>query len=1364
MDIPALIELIQDLVPDALSDAQIDEIRVGLASDDNLTEALAAELSAQAGAEGEVAPALASFDDVMARIEALGAGLRSQRRRALAIRWTLVLALTGAVVLAVWLARPAPEETPDSVADPASNREVPTHPARTRLATRSATRPTTRLATRPVTRPTTAPAWPDGVGTPSRMTWQEFILPDYKRELSDWQKELSKLFLRLSGKDPGSSRNPRSIEFDGTYRLGSVPTYGRMLRMGFLDGKQFDVDLWSGNKGVRLQMVPDQSRIVAVTLARKDPRSPPTVTGSYTDRGAWRWYGRGAIDLRYQDNRILVCRGEVPLFSVAMPGPPTEGSVKASRVRMWTAEIRPCRKLALPPKRPDTTTTTRTAAGELTWSKQLQADTQLTIEQGKVVLSGDGKRRTSARAWFELDLPPLTALEVTIHVSQCTPMAGVLAQMGGTQRPIFVYKRGRDRVITGAGDAKTMDEDVRAGRTVGDEFWVRVRFGLDVMTVWISPDGKRWWMRRRYPSSSCRTGRVQVFLELQRGQGLRRIAVNDITIRRLDAIRRMAGVAAPAGAAAASALTDGVINVTSRIEALAAMEKARPEQVDPRQWQTACDVVLACRARHWQVRGAALRNLFLTRCYRGADDDVQAVLAALEELLETAVLPTGELSKLTQAVFTGLGRSCIEAGKREAAKAVMDASYLRPGSAGLPAVENIKVVSAGLLRMYLLDLMARGEWEAVRLEAARAMFIGRTRHQHSVSPLAQWAMDEAQSRLGEEGDGNGPRPSIWRHPLAVSDDPDMMNILGEFLFLVRKKQYEAACKVLTSRTLPNALVATESNQEILQTSHFKIRQIIHATPPLGLVLQQARYRQIGMIRLERARRQNDLETLRSLAVQFTRTEPGLAALSVLADRDLSNGDFSRAAARYRLLQESDHDSHRDDTAAKFRLASAMMGKLAGKPATRSVNLPGGTFSPEEFERMIEQLASARNRSTVAAAHRPGPGPAGAKAQLTHLADSPGKAVTLRYPQARPGDLALDGDRVLVSHVGKLFAVDWRTRKVLWSLEGWGGGWDQRSSRPPEERVRLLRVGQRLYVRCVLPGRPLACFDTRTGKPLWSKVYDDRVLSDPILIGPWVSVISARDSVSGTLQLQRVSPSTGEASLSSRPIEIRDSWPSIGRPAVVGDSLLFRTAGCLIRCDLRGEIQWARRLPLVPNSVMPETHTGTSMEDMLVWRDRDVIFTARGCPYVMCVSAESGKVLWSFMISSPARLVGPVAGNVIVVEPDRICALDPETGKIRWQRRHSRNDAAVMPADDGALLVVRLVRPRGGNTDTSAANRYVRWMSAANGRTILEIPVIGDGEIYGVSRLLSDGKRIFGLSNDESSRSNSFKVFMIEISP
>jgi len=646
------------------------------------------------------------------------------------------------------------------------------------------------------------------------------------------------------------------------------------------------------------------------------------------------------------------------------------------------------------------------------------------------------------------------------------------------------------------------------------------------------------------------------------------------------------------------------------------------------------------------------------------------------------------------------------------------------------------------------------------------MFIGRTRHQQNAGPLTQWAMDEAQSRLREQGDGNGPKPaSLWRHPLAVSDDPEMMNLLGEFLFLVRKKHYEAACKVLTSRTLPNALVATEGSQEILQTSHFKIRQIIHTTPPLGLVLRQARYRQIGMIRLERARRQNDLETLTSLAAQFSGTEPGLGALHVLADRDLSNGDFGRAAARYRRLQESNHYSRRDDTAAKFRLASAMMGKLTGKPAIRSVNLPGGTFSPEEFERMIEQLVSARNRPDVAlaaAAHRAGPGPAGAKAQLTHLADTPGKAVTLPYSPTRPGDLVLDGDRVLVSQIGKLFAVDWRTRKVVWSVETTFD--PRRPPSPAEGRARLLRVGQSLYVRSVEPGRPLACFNTLTGKPLWSKVYDDRVLSDPVLIGAWVSVISTRDSVPGTLHLQRVSPITGETSFSSRPVQIRDSWPSIGRPAVVGNSLLFRTTGCLISSDLRGEVQWARRLPLVPHSVLPEAHTGMSTEDMLVWRGRNVIFCARGCPYVMCVSAESGKVLWSFMISPPARLVGLVAGNAIVVEPDRICALDPETGKIRWQRRHSGNDAAVMPADDGTLLVVSLIRPRGGPKDTSTENRYVRWISAANGRTMLEIPVIGDGGIYGVSRLLSDGKRIFGLSNGQSNRSNASKVFMIETSP
>ena len=114
---------------------------------------------------------------------------------------------------------------------------------------------------------------------------------------------------------------------------------------------------------------------------------------------------------------------------------------------------------------------------------------------------------------------------------------------------------------------------------------------------------------------------------------------------------------------------------------------------------------------------------------------------------------------------------------------------------------------------------------------------------------------------------------------------------------------------------------------------------------------------------------------------------------------------------------------------------------------------------------------------------------------------------------------------------RLFAIDRGQRRVAWSFDS-----SYRSRREePLGPARPLRIGGKLYVRASVRGRSaLACFDAAKGKLLWSQTYDDRVLSNPILIDAWLYVITARNAMAGALDLylHRVSPETGESSLSS----------------------------------------------------------------------------------------------------------------------------------------------------------------------------------------------------------------------------------------
>jgi hypothetical protein len=121
----------------------------------------------------------------------------------------------------------------------------------------------------------------------------------------------------------------------------------------------------------------------------------------------------------------------------------------------------------------------------------------------------------------------------------------------------------------------------------------------------------------------------------------------------------------------------------------------------------------------------------------------------------------------------------------------------------------------------------------------------------------------------------------------------------------------------------------------------------------------------------------------------------------------------------------------------------------------------------------------------------------------------------------------------------------------------------------------------------------------------------------------------------------------------------------------------------------------------------------------------------------------------------------VGGSVIVVESDRICALDPATGKIRWQRRCSTEDMGILPAEKDTLVLVRLKKPSAEPKSILHQGRYLRWISAKDGRVARELRIDGDPVIYDVWKLFSDGKRFFGLSNVKAGQSRS-KVFQIDI--
>ena len=1354
-----------------MTEEQVAEIRRSLADRPELQEALRTELSTEQSPAGKAPRRPTNFEEVIALIRTLAETGQPTRRSIWPVAVLFVIAAAIGVVLTV---RPRLDQPP-----PPSPIAPTSQPDQRRAATRSTDRHAT---TAPATRPARNPVKPDDPKKPKTrapqtrpvdpadgalpasfpLAWQDYAL-ETPGEESDWRSQLPKLFVRTGGaKEPKPSGNRKLnfVELDGTYSLGVLPGRERLLRLGIASAKKCQLEFRGADNVVRIRIQP-KKRIAIASFALQDLKSDPTPKDSGDDHYQWRSDSFHTWDIRYQDGRIMICRGEVPVLSAVMPKPPVEGKLDCSGLRVRLAEVRRVPPLALPDDTVDQTSTRKTTAAAFEW-KLDPSDTK--IEEVELLADKTGGKvsllnkadKVPARASFAVGVAPSAGVEVTLHVTEFCPSAifSVSSELGGGS--IGLKSRG-DRYVPHAGDKKKR-KAIGNRQTVGKAFWIRARVGGDSWTIWISPDSRRWWLGQSGQGANL-PKRIEFAMEIPPAKGkerkvIPRATIGAVTVRRFEAFTRLTDPKLVARAS--QALTAEMLGSASRSEILASVAKSADKNALPRAWAMACDTALVSRALQWTVRREALGELLAEAIARSSDTDVPKILVAIGELSEIGGTASG-LAPIQHKALEALGRICVDNSRYEAVERIVNASYM-----SLIGGPRSPVLSPGLFRLYLLNLISRDEWKSVRREAMRAIYHSDPAVPQNASTLAfaRWALSDANTRLADKSDSKAMETEAApKLPLVVNDDRALLNTLGEFLVLIGDKHYEPACKSITGRTLPDSLVCLDKDEDLLQSSHVRIRKVIGATPELRKILERD-HSEIGLIRLERARKRNDLAALKSIAAQFYGTAPGFEAMHVLADRNLSNGNFRGAAAGYKLLQAQDGYERRKDAAAKFRLTSAMLGKLLGKPVDQPVALPGGTFSPQEFEQMVKRLAADRKSAPVTGKAPAGPEPRGRVAKLTYLASVPGKPVG-GQKAVRPSVFifSADAQRLVVGFVDRLFAVDRNSRKVLWPREG--------DSQQPAGKIagvlaaRPLQIGNRLFLRNGLTGRPLTCIDTGTGKFLWSRRYDEDLLSDPVMIGSWVSVITARRGTSTGLQLHRVSPETGESSVSSELVRVRDKRPVIGRPAVVGDSILFRVRGCLINCDISGAIRWARRLRFVPPQALPDLHKDTALDDIVV-RDGNVIFSLPGCPYITCVSAESGEVLWSFTIHPPARLLGLHGGSVIVSEPDRTCALDADTGKLRWQQRYSGRQAAVLPAGGDTLVSVHLDKPPGQPKKGALIGRYVRWISCKDGRTVKEIPVEGETSLHDVLQISGDGKLIFGLAGHTAAKQGLPGVFTIEI--
>jgi outer membrane protein assembly factor BamB len=1160
------------------------------------------------------------------------------------------------------------------------------------------------------------------------------------------------------------------MDVRGRYRLQTPLAEGQLIRLGPYDIRELTLEAWRGPQGVRITRAADET-LKGFLLTRKGREVAPHLVAS---DARWRYSFRGPLDLRYQDGHVLLARGDVVLIDLPMEAPPEEVYLDAE-CKLAVVHMLPCRPLPLYARRAGRLLLDSDRPNGLTWRADDAKGLQLTRHPDGSLELAAGKLESEAGAWTELTMGVGRA--ISLELRDLPHKGGFAFKIQGGRRHLKYYvlhHRGARVLNAYTAESGSRDKALEGGLCVDDALWVRIGFGVSCAQVDFSADGRHWGrledakLEPSHPAGET----VQFGVFLPKGSDSARARITRIRIHLSDALARLADPAlvqrVPDGKAIRGART--------LEEVWPLVARALPANVELPTWRLACDVALMGRCDYPAIRQACANDALETAV--GHVEDIDRVLAAAEELAALGHSREAD-SPEWQTVSAGyerLARRCFAGGRRGYLVRLID-SWLNGVLPCFPARWDLKSpLPPGLVRLSLYHLLACEDWEQLAYQSGRMLALHRSARgelpyhweaETRQGRLVRWMQEQARAVVAGPGDDlTGDLEGTWSHPLTVRLDRETLNVISEFIASIEAKAYEHAGRVLANQTLPDGIIPTDADGMLYQAIHFRIRQLIQDHPDLARLLRE-RFAPLGAIRLQRALRDGDVETLQSLAVQFHGTAPSREALHCLADRDLSMGNVFGAAEKYRRLLETPEATRRGELAAKHRLACALAGQLVGEPVRQTVRLPGKEMSAGEFEDMIASVLRSRRsgaRAMVVAPREPLAPPAGTP-RLSELCSLAADRDDRNRPFIREVAWALWGRNLIIHQRGRLTCVNLDDHRTLWSHQ------ESLRSSPdtPLEPSWPIVAGDRLYVRLrARRGSYLGCFELQTGKQVWLERYDDGVVSDPILVDGWLYVLSCQTTLGGLadIHLRRVSPETGRSALAARLIGLRRDLQLLnaGRLIHAGDALLFRCSATLVCCDLLGEVRWIRRLTFIPPDIDASLLEEMSDGEPLV-RDSHLVITCPNCPSLECVDFRTGQRIWSYLQPDLRKLVGLMAGTVILATEGGLEGIDAGSGKLLWQTVRTAEVDAVLPAEKDSVLCVTLER-----VDPKSKGRYgrdirrLRWLSARDGSVIRTVDLADprlNETLYDVTRLYATGREIVGLAAYDS-KQRSAKVFAMTL--
>lgn len=1134
------------------------------------------------------------------------------------------------------------------------------------------------------------------------------------------------------------TRYGESARFEGLMRLKMPWRDDAVLRLSLAEFDRLKIHLFTGGSGTTLAYYEREHPRWTAYVTQREPGKPrpQEFTCAASDAGRTRRTNVRAgapMELRCCGGEAVLSHGDIVLLRAPLAAMPSEVYFEGQATFYGVAAGR-----SLPPERPAGELQNVVAIeppAQLQWTEQLKEGARLERSaDGSVQLVAEDAKEPG---WIAAPIPFTGLCEVVLRLDEFTDGTGVF--IGGDQRrPSHVLRFVKD-THSGRVCAVLKDFDTRELKLpdVQEAFlpvapqspWIRLLLACGCVHWWISDDGEHWVSGDKNWGDLSDPATHFGLMHLG-GLPQARIVLRQASIRPLANFNALADAELVSKASA-------LASATGYSHWLTLTTEQQPQGVRPDAWRRAS--ALAALARGCQSRlGTQLIKSLLDQASPdeaasegGAPDEavldegqLQRRLALLEEAARMLTIrdDTSQRELLMQQY-----RDAGMAAARSAGPGPYSSIRRALMSVPLGSHDEFPTAPEHLVAAELIQFSYQERWQELLDLCRRLRFFRKT----DAAPLRDWAEATALRNLpqGAGGDRLVGRKADWTPPWIEEVSKPTYNFLAELQAMLDSGAWQDAGRLIAA--LDDHALQGLSPYLSDDRHYVSLSTAIGATladqPQLQEVILQ-QYAELARLRVHGAMARADAAALQLATIQFAGTEAAAQAQLWLGDRALAGGWFATALSRYRQAEPAADPALRSELTSRQRLTAALQGQPLDGAVGGGLTIGDQKLSAEEFQRLIDELASSRADSGALAAGPPMdtvPKPTGYRLQRRGRLDGP---------------LGKDVDKELIPHSGRL-NVDWVGRQLATAVAddtlyvsnrfqvsayNLGDGSRRWQTAPPGLAplraqdwglipMRPLLTRERVFARLLYePGPLLVCLDRASGALRWTAEIgpDEAVVSDPLLVqGQLVALtVKRQEQAAHLLRLVIYDADTGSIQETSDLLRLNESWQRrhCCEAVVDEDALIAVLAGVTICCDLQGDVRWLRRQTVLPADEAPNWILQAYQRPLRV-ADRVVVIQP-GVPAVECLDAGTGRLIWSRNLPGVQRLVGQSDQRVIVQADNSLRALHVDDGRTLWQQEV----AGILHGAACDSAAVLLAQPAASRRAARIEGLHLVWLDAASG--------------------------------------------------